>query len=310
MRTTITTLLAAALSLLVASGKGKPQDPPPQPEAPIIFHSWMNGTPSQVYYANSDGTGLTKLTNAETPSKWPAWHPGYQYISFHRDGNLCIMKARPEGKRLKPIVIGPADEVGPGCFSPNGELIVYVGPRPTDGGGQCMIIQSVNVSKNNVKIGVPTALWHHDAWRPSFSPDGTKLLFASHWGIPPGEPGYGPHIKVMDLATGEVASFYDVTGQLPTWSPDGELIAFCTKTGELNPDTGGPVWEVFVMNADFSGLTQLTDTSDFITWPSFSPDGHQLVFHSHNDAALYLGSLVSGEVSLFVANANGAHWTP
>jgi TolB protein len=63
----------------------------------------------------------------------------------------------------------------------------------------------------------------------------------------------------------------------PRWSADGRKIAFWSnRTGPNNP-TGDQ--EIFVMNADGSGLRQLTDNEVDDGGPSWSPDGDGLVFH-------------------------------
>ena len=63
----------------------------------------------------------------------------------------------------------------------------------------------------------------------------------------------------------------------PSWSADGRMIAFwSTRTGPDNP-TGDQ--EIFVMNADGSGLRQVTDNTVDDGAPAWSPNGHRLVFH-------------------------------
>jgi dipeptidyl aminopeptidase/acylaminoacyl peptidase len=52
----------------------------------------------------------------------------------------------------------------------------------------------------------------------------------------------------------------------PRWSPDGTKIVFSRSTG--------PEQEIFMMNADGTGVTQLTFDGGW--WPDWSPDGRQL----------------------------------
>jgi len=61
----------------------------------------------------------------------------------------------------------------------------------------------------------------------------------------------------------------------PSWSPDGERIAF-------QRDVGHGEWEIFVIGADGIGLQQLTDHQGSDVSPSWSPDGRRIAFSSSN----------------------------
>jgi len=60
-------------------------------------------------------------------------------------------------------------------------------------------------------------------------------------------------------------------GFVPDWSPNGEMIAFDSD----RPGDGGRV-QIYVMNADGSGVTQLTTGRGFHVTPGWSPDGTRL----------------------------------
>jgi Tol biopolymer transport system component len=65
----------------------------------------------------------------------------------------------------------------------------------------------------------------------------------------------------------------------PHWSPDGNRIVF-----ELDHPTGEPGCSVEIMNADGSGLTDLTGTRNGCeAAPSFSPGGSRIVFERFDD---------------------------
>ena len=63
----------------------------------------------------------------------------------------------------------------------------------------------------------------------------------------------------------------------PAWSPDGTRIAFIGRPG------GSENAEIWVMDADGAGITQLTDNLDSEGCPLWSPDGTRLLYLIYRD---------------------------
>ncbi len=108
--------------------------------------------------------------------------------------------------------------------------------------------------------------------------------------LPPG----GITHDVVSIAvdgTGSTRLTSTTTSPWPSWSPDGSRIAF-TSSRDGND-------EIYVMNADGSALTRLTNNSATDIEPAWSPDGSRIAF--------VRGSGPSSE--LYVMNADGSGQT-
>ena len=88
-----------------------------------------------------------------------------------------------------------------------------------------------------------------DDFEPAWSPDGTKIAFASYRDLGP------PQIYVMNAdgsAQTRISTSTAWADSQPAWSPDGTKIAFVT-----NRDGNS---EIYVMNPNGSGLVNLTNS--------------------------------------------------
>ncbi len=124
----------------------------------------------------------------------------------------------------------------------------------------------------------------------TMSPDGTNLkpLVADRGGawaprgrlMAPGSPSSATATSTSSTPMGlGLARITDgsVWDFAPDWSPDGTKIAFSRET-----TTGGPA-DVYVMNADGSAQTNMTNNVAFDAHPAWSPDGTRIAFVSNRE---------------------------
>jgi hypothetical protein len=131
---------------------------------------------------------------------------------------------------------------------------------------------------------------------PSFSPDGSKIAFVS-------ERDGNPEIYVMNSdGTNPIRLTnnysYDYS---PSWSPDGTKIIFVSNRGDTNVQGSSPVskisFKIFVMNADGTNQTKLSESSFEDESPRWSPDGSKIAFVSKRD----------GNSEIYVMSSDGTN---
>ncbi|NJD08887.1 MAG: hypothetical protein FIB01_00090, partial [Gemmatimonadetes bacterium] len=87
--------------------------------------------------------------------------------------------------------------------------------------------------------------------------------------------------------------------ETPAWSPDGRRIAFGSLRVD-SPGGGDSGFEIYVMNADGSNVTRLTNNAAQDRSPSWAPDGSKIAFKSDRDAGPY-------SFQIYVMNADGSN---
>jgi len=264
-----------------------------------------------MYLMNENGTGEMQLTYHSSSGlsfDIPAFFmPNGDWLSFTRsksasmgapvdNTNWAFSSSNPYVK----YYIGMAEGAFIPRYSPYWERIVYSAEDDLE--YPCIYVQKPGIFEN-FEWERLTPVEVFPCWEPSFSPDGTKVLFTS---IVDGSVS-NTDICTMDVYPKNidpevVANMYldldslnSLTGNMyldlnglnslivlpsyemsPCYSQDGSKIAFVS-----NPDGDE---EIFMMDKDGVVKTRLTyNPEGYETTPCFSPDGKKVTFTSCSD---------------------------
>lgn len=270
-------LVLTSLSLaVVAAGCGGNGGGEPLAER-IAFSSDRDGV-SHIYVMNADGSGQTRLTNAEGGDGGPTWSPDGARIAFHRSTSIeqvYVMNADGSGETC---LFGPAETGWHPAWSADGAHIAFSSSR--EGWAHLFVMDSngLNQARLMPNLDGPD-------YDPEFSPNGQRLVFS-----------YGPYLG----AEAAVAPYpYDGTPPAMltdnvsddrefAWSPDGTRIAFVS-----NRDGN---WEIYAMDADDGGnVVRLTQNAVSDRHPTWSPDGSHIAFYSNRDGDFEIYVMDAGD---------------
>ena len=208
-----------------------------------------------VYIMNADGTNVSRITTDGAGYAFPKLSPDGTMIAFdaaRESDNAQVYVMDANGGNVRRVTHNDVDE-GYVSWTPHSRSLVFDTFR--DGPPE--------IYRADVDGGNPTRLTHFGAHigDPRLSPDGTKLAFES------GMDG-NSEIYVTNADGSEPARLTrnPADDRAPAISHDLRRVAFCS-------DRGGEreAFELFVMNADGTGLLKITDTRTSNLYPTFEP---------------------------------------
>ncbi len=217
---------------------------------------------------------FTQLTTQPGLEEFPSLSPDGKWIVYdgNQSGNADIYLQSVGGHNAINLTKdSPTDDIQP-AFSPDGESIAFRSDR--DGGGIFVMGRTGESVRRVTDIG----------YSPAWSPDGTRLVFAT--ALPDPFSRSPSELWTVTLATGEKRLLAGaIDGVQPSWSPHGQRIAYWTMSGE-----GRPIGQRDIWTAPSSGGTATSVTSDSaLDWsPVWSPDGRFLYFSSDRGGSMNL----------------------
>lgn len=173
---------------------------------------------------------------------------------------------RTDGSRPRLLVRGAVDP----AWSPDGRYIAYIDPKLRgiwvirgDGSGRRRLTSTLPETERQPCCGLDD--------RPSWSPDGRRIVFHREWITSDGQPVDLYAVDVNTRRLERLTHSPDRGEFNPSWSPDGHQIAF--DDDDFN---------IVILNLSTHRLKRLTDAQRYgftpFSSPGWSPNGKRLVF--------------------------------
>ncbi len=225
--------------------------------------SALRGAGVERASASAPAFSLLRATDQEWLERWP---------SLSQDGSRVVYESRSGGdgdiysqrvggfNAMNLTPNSDANETAP-ALSPDGELIAFQSDRA--GGGIYIMGATGESPRRLTEFG----------FDPAWSPDGSKIVFATEGVFNPLSRFTFSELWVVEVETGETTRLYEGDAVHPSWSPSGERIAFWTYRD-------GGQRDLYTMRADGTDVAAVTEDAATDWNPVWSPDGKWLYFSS------------------------------
>jgi TolB protein len=243
----------------------------------LVFSSDRHGKDHNIYVKSPTGKTVTQKTFEPFDEIQPAFSPDGRRIAYasNKNGNfdIWIIDTDTNGAAVQ-VTFGGADELHP-SWTPEGDWLVYSAFSSRSGEWDIMM--------TSVNTGTVKELGRGKF--PRVSPDGSRILFQRSRR----RDGFWYSIWTMNMDGAnqtEVISSADWGAINPSWSPDGQFIAFAAVHKSPEAKLTARFWrgdDIYVVRANGRGLIQVTDDTEPAWEPCWSIRDGRIYFISERN---------------------------
>ncbi|MED5373082.1 MAG: Tol-Pal system beta propeller repeat protein TolB [Myxococcota bacterium] len=233
----------------------------------------------EIKLLDVDGHNIRSVTRNGSINLQPAWDSTGGKIAWtsYRSGNPDLYVADLANGTVRRVSSRSGVNIG-AAFAPGQDLLALTLSSGARGDTDIFGIRASDgklVAQLTKAPGIDVS--------PSFSPDGSQIVFAS-------ERSGGLQLYVMPTSGGDARriTFQGNHNTDPSWSPDGQRIAFVGRDGQF---------DVFTVRPDGSDMTRITQGEGSNEDPTWSPDSRYIAFSSTR----------SGGAHIWMSTADGRH---
>ena len=246
----------------------------------IAYSALAEGNAEKIFIMTADGKEKKQLTFGDSRDKFPTWSPdGRQiaYISYRNNiPNLFVMDIYGKNQKQLTFVEGKSTVLWP-SWSPVSDVIAFsYNKEGEDIDSRLHIIKSDGTGEKEILSSNDKDLNDHES---AWSPDGKKMYFLSNrtsqmeiWKLDydkwEQKISANEKIDYKDIGLQQVSHLSSVNvypDHRPRISPDGKKIVFYG----VGSDWKNIGTNLYTLNVDGSGLTNITKSIDGSEWPDW-----------------------------------------